>query len=165
MFAWRWHCYKVLPLSSTIFSDSLIFLVGLSMIHRASWFLYISDSSSKLQKKLHKDRGKKRRGGGWWCYENCLLGKMHLCKQMETEKRHSPQVKKMAWLRHRNILSLVPCLTTEIRVINTKNSLCDSKTKPKTASTKHSSLHELMNLFGIALGKTLPCLDEIGLFY
>lgn len=53
------------------------------------------------------------------------------------------------------MLSLVPCLTTEIRVINTKNGLCDSKTKPKTESTKHSSLHELMNHFGIALGKNL----------
>lgn len=51
------------------------------------------------------------------------------------------------------------------RDMGTKYSFPDFKEKQKPASTKHRLLNKLISNFGTVLRKTLPCLDEMGLFY
>lgn len=83
-----------------------------------------------------------------------FLEKINLCQKREKEKVATPLM--LSGRHHKNEMN---------RDIGTKNSFPDFKEKQKPASTKHRFLRELMSNFATDLRKTLPCLDEMRLFY
>lgn len=82
------------------------------------------------------------------------LKKYIYAKKREKEKVATPPM--LSGWHHENEMN---------RDMGTKYSFPDFKEKQKPASTKHRLLKELIINYGTVLRKTLPWLDEMGLFY